>query len=134
MAKIKVLLIDDERDFVEIMSARIESWGYEVITALNAEEGIDILKLKKPDIIILDYMMPKMDGLATLKEIRAINNEVPVIMFTAHPDMKSARVAEKLKITSYVPKLSAYSDTESSLKEVIRMAEKKLSRKEQGDD
>lgn len=89
MAKIKILLVDDEVDLLELMSKRIESWGYDLIVATNGKEALDMLKSEEPDIIVLDYMMPDMDGVATLKKIRAMHNKIPVIMFTAFPDEKS---------------------------------------------
>ena len=130
MAKIKILLVDDEVDLLELMSKRIESWGYDLIVATNGKAALNMLKSKEPDIIVLDYMMPDMDGVATLKKIRAMYNKIPVIMFTAFPDEKSIEGAEELGVISYVPKLSAYADTQSALKEAIHIAEKKLTKKE----
>lgn len=130
MDKKKILLVDDEVDFLEIMGVRIESWGYDLIKASNGKEAIDAVMSKTPDIVILDYIMPDMDGIEVLKQIRKIDNKIPVIMFTAHPDMKSMKGAEELGIIVYTPKLSAYIDTQLSLKQAIRMAEKRLGKKE----
>lgn len=124
----KILLVDDEADFLELMALRIKEWGYDLITALSGEEAIEILKNKSPDIIILDYMMPGMDGVATLKEIRKINFEIPVIMFTAFPDKRSINEVEKLGVTAYIPKLSSYSDAHTALKTALHMAEDKLNK------
>ncbi|MBL7068355.1 MAG: response regulator [Candidatus Omnitrophica bacterium] len=126
MAKLKILLIDDEKDFLELMGRVIKMWGYDLITALNGKDGIDAVKKKSPDIIILDYIMPDLDGLSTLKKIRRIDRKIPVIMFTAHPDGKSLGHTERLGVSSYIPKMSAYSDTHATLKAAIEMATKKL--------
>lgn len=129
MAKFKVLLIDDEPDFLEVMSRRIGSWGYDVIKAAGGAEALGALGSKKPDIIILDYMMPDMDGVATLKNIRKVNPAVPVIMFTAYPDDKSFEGSEKLNVSVFLPKISIYSDTQAALQESLKLLEKKVKRK-----
>ena len=84
MAKLKILLVDDEEEFCTLMGVRIINWGYDFIKASSGKEALDILKSQNPDIIILDYMMPEMDGVATLKEIRAGKFALitPVITFT----------------------------------------------------
>lgn len=126
MDKIKILLVDDEVDFLELMGPRIRGWGYDLIEATHGKEAIDAVMSKNPDIVVLDYMLPEMDGVSTLKKIRKINKKIPVIMFTAYPDMKAIEGAEKLGVTAFIPKLSAYSDAQSALKESIHMAEEKL--------
>jgi DNA-binding NarL/FixJ family response regulator len=73
--------------------------------------------------MILDYMMPDMDGVATLTEIRKINKKIAVIMFTAYPDMKSIKAAQDLNVTVYTPKLSSYEDLRASLETAIHSLE-----------
>jgi len=125
MASFKVLLVDDEKDFLKIMGERIKSWGYEVIEASDGKQGVEAVKNKKPDIIVLDYMMPVMDGVATLNEIRKIDKNIAVIMFTAHPEAKAIEGARKLGVAAFIPKLSAYADTQEALKVAIQMTKKK---------
>ena len=125
MAKLKILLVDDEPDFVELIGMRILEWGYDFLKAFNGREAIESVKNKKPDIVILDYVMPMMDGVSTLKEIRKFDNKVPVIMFTNYPDMKTIANTKKLGISAFIPKLSVYPDVLTSLKSTIEMIEKK---------
>ncbi len=125
MAK-KILLVDDETDFLDIMGERIRSWGYEVILVSNGKEAIEAIRRKEPEIVILDYLMPEMDGIDTLKQIRRIDKDIPVIMFTAYPEMKAIDGTEKLGVSAFVPKLSVYTDVQISLKSAINMVEKKL--------
>lgn len=120
--KKKVLLVDDETDFLDIMGQKIRSWGYEVVFASNGKEAIDGVKSEKPDIIVLDYMMPEMDGVSALKEIRKIDSKIPAIIFTAYPDEKIIKEAEKLGVTAFIPKLSTYSAPQENLKAMLDMA------------
>ena len=121
MEKIRVLLVDDEPDFLEIMGGVIKGWGCDLSVALGGKEAIGILKSAKPDIIILDYLMPGMDGVDTLKAIRNIDEKMPVIMFTAHPDARALKGAEELRVSAFIPKLSTYSNVASSLRSVVEM-------------
>jgi len=127
MAKLKILLVDDEPDFLTLMGARIESWGYELIGVSGGREAVKALQAKKPDIIILDYLMPEMDGVKTLKEIRKQNKHIPVIMFTAHPEIKVISGTEQLGVSAFIPKLSGQ-DTESLLRSAVHLADQKISK------
>ena len=84
---------------------------------------LEMFSKDKPDIVILDYMMPGMDGIATLKEIRKLNKKIPVIMFTAYPMEKAIDAAIKLKVSTFVPKFSAYVDIEKALRSALKIAE-----------
>ena len=118
----KILLVDDERDFLTLMGERIRTWGYDLIEASSGKEAIDAVKSKNAEAVILDYVMPDMDGIATLKEIRKLDNKIPVIMLTAHPDEKSIAGTEKLGVSAFIPKLSAHSDAQANLKTALDMA------------
>jgi CheY-like chemotaxis protein len=130
MAESRILLIDDELEFLEVMGSRIKSWGYDLIAATNGKEAIDAVENKNPDIVVLDYKLPDMDGVEVLKEIRKINKEIPVIMFTAYADEKSMKGTEELGAYALIPKLSVYQDAQATLKSVINTIEKKLGKKE----
>ena len=121
MQKLKVLLADDEPDFRRLMGLRIRKWGYSMLEAADGEKALAILKKKVPDIVILDYKMPKLDGVATLRAIRKINKSTPVIMFTAYPEDKAIESAKELNVAAFIPKLSAYSDTNVTLQHTLDM-------------
>jgi DNA-binding NtrC family response regulator len=126
MGRTKVLIVDDEVDYLSVMKERLESWGYEVILAQGGKEGLAVVKEKFPDIVVLDYSMPDMDGVAVLKEIREFNKSLAVIMLTAHPDVKNIKSAQELGVNTFIPKLSAYSDVHASLRSALDMAQKKI--------
>lgn len=125
MVKLKVLLVDDEAAVLEVISRRIKSWGYDLVKALSGKEAINLLKTEGPDAIILDYMMAGMDGISTLKEIRKIDKAIPVIMFTAYPDDRSMKGAQKLKVSAFIPKSSILTDPVSNLKTALAILKKK---------
>jgi len=130
MSSLKVLLIDDERDFLDVMSVRIRSWGYKVITADSAKEAMAVINIgtldEKPDVVILDYLMPEIDGVTLLKQIRASDKNIPAIMFTAYPDARALAGTQKLNVFAFVPKFCAYSDARETLKAALVMAEKNI--------
>lgn len=130
MRKQKILFVDDEADFVDIMKQRLESWGYEITTASSGKEALDILAGNRVDTIILDYLMPGMDGVAVLEQIRKKDKNIPVIMFTAHPNNVSIKGAEELGVSSFIPKFSAYADVQVSLEAALDLAAKSLIQKE----
>ena len=84
-----------------------------------------MIKESKPAIVILDYMMPEMDGIATLKKIREIDRTLPVIMFTAYPNINAMKGTDRLGVNAFIPKLSTYSDVSASLKSTLEMVLKK---------
>ncbi len=126
MSPKRVLIVDDEKDYLDVMGERIKSWGYEVLATLSAREAIEIVRANNADIIVMDYMMPEMDGITAANKIRTINQDIPIIMFTAHPDYRALEGAEQLGVVAFIPKFSSYSDAQSALQSALSIAEKKL--------
>jgi len=120
MDKKRVLLIDDERDLVDMVKIRLESNGYDVLPAYDGVEGLKIAKEKKPDIILLDIMMPKKDGYTVLKELRADEKlrKVPVIVITAKPQLKDLFEIEGVKY--YILKPIDNKELLSRIAEVVK--------------
>ena len=73
MTNEKILLVDDEQDILTFISYNLKKEGFEVLTALSGREAIQIAQKEKPDLIIIDVMMPEMDGIETCQELRAID-------------------------------------------------------------
>ena len=78
----KILIVDDEKNIVDIIAFNLKKEGYTVITAADGEEGVQKAMEENPDLILLDIMMPKMDGYEVCKKIREKKN-TPIIMLTA---------------------------------------------------
>lgn len=110
MAKKKILVADDDPNIVKLIKARLEANNYEVITAGDGEECLQKLSSEKPDLLILDVLMPKADGynvLIGMNEIKALTGEmpiVPVIVLTALSDPRVKNMIEKEEIKDYVVK------------------------------
>jgi two-component system alkaline phosphatase synthesis response regulator PhoP len=81
----KILVVDDEPDIVEIITFTLESKGHEITSAKDGAEGISQVKKEEPDLIILDVMMPKMNGMQVVDYLRNKEeyNHIPIIMLTA---------------------------------------------------
>lgn len=100
----RVLLVDDEVDFIEGLSQRLEVRGLKVTTATGGEEAVRIVDRQEFDAIILDLAMPGMDGLETLKRIRAHHPDAEIIMLTGHGSIKSGIEAIKLGAEDFLEK------------------------------
>lgn len=94
----KILLIDDDVDFVEATKTVLESKTFNVIAAYNGDEGLEKVVAERPDLIILDVMMPGKDGFAVCKELKTnphyyFFSSIPVLMLTVYPgDREKARL------------------------------------------
>ena len=80
----KVLLVDDEKDFLDIMAERMEARGMDVSTANSAEDALEMVQKESYDAIVMDLMMPEMDGFKALKLFKETKPEVQVILLTAN--------------------------------------------------
>ena len=81
----RVLIVDDERAIVNILNIKLRVSGYDVITALNGKEALAMIETSCPDIMLLDIIMPGMDGFEVLKRLRK-DSQLPVIAFSARPE------------------------------------------------
>jgi adenylate cyclase len=86
----KILIVDDELNFVELLKVRLEASGYEILEAATGKEALDKVFASKTDLILLDVVMPDMDGYTFLHKIRANTDTraIPIIVITGKPGMK----------------------------------------------
>ena len=104
----RVLLVDDEPSVIEVLTACFARFqhghAYEIETASNGTDGyLSVLRVR-PDLVVLDMTMPGMDGLQLLKQIRALDARLPVIMVTANEYTQAAADAQTAGVFAYVPK------------------------------
>jgi len=90
--KKKVLIIDDNADFLKLLRFRLEASGYFVISAYDGDGGLKQAKKDKPDLILLDVMMPKMDGYAVMRLLKEdkMTKDIPIVMLTCLEKTKDA--------------------------------------------
>ncbi len=100
----KILLVDDEKDFLDVMSERIEARGMKVSKADSAAKALEKVETGGFDAIIVDLMMPGMDGLETLKAIKKKNPDLQVILLTGHATIEKGIEAMKLGALDFVEK------------------------------
>lgn len=98
-----VLVVDDERPIVEILKFNLEKNGYRVLTAFDGAAGLELALTNKPDLILLDLMLPKMDGFDVCKELRKTSN-VPILMLTAKDDELDKVLGLELGADDYITK------------------------------
>lgn len=104
MEKHKILIIDDDENILLTLQVRVESWGYEVITASEASSGIELALMKDVDVALLDLKLPGVDGMEALRQIKNTSPDIEIIMLTAHGSIESAVAAIKKGAYDYVTK------------------------------
>src|SRR3989344_1079961 len=99
----KILIVEDDRVVSKAYGEHLEREGFEVFYAYNGQEGLDKLKELKPDLILLDVLMPVLDGLSVLRQLKAIPDlyDVPVLMLTNLSDAKTVNDALMVGATTY---------------------------------
>ena len=80
----RVLIVDDEKDFLDIMAERMEARGMDVSTACSAEDALKMVQTESYDAVIIDFLMPEMDGFSALKMFKASRPDLSVILLTAN--------------------------------------------------
>jgi two-component system alkaline phosphatase synthesis response regulator PhoP len=106
MSQKKILIVDDESDILDLLEYNLEKEGYEVIKAMDGEEAIKRAEKEKPDLILLDIMMPKLDGIETCRRIREIPDlqQVYVVFLTARSEEYSELAGFEAGADDYIPK------------------------------
>ncbi len=118
-SKQKILVVDDEASIRRILETRLKMAGYNVVTAEDGEEAVEMFNKTNPDIVILDVMMPKMDGYGVTREIRRVS-DVPIIILTALGDVSERITGLELGADDYVIKPFSPKELEARVKAVLR--------------
>ena len=118
----KILTVDDEPRFIRLIEANLQTAGYEVLTAPDGRTAIDIVANQTPDLVLLDIMMPEMDGFQTLDRIREFSN-VPVIILTARGEEVHRVEGLNRGADDYVVKPFSANELLARVRAVIRRAQ-----------
>ncbi len=118
----KVLIVDDERNIVDILNHNLAKEGYATCQAYDGEQAVEVAKNEKPDLILLDVMLPKKDGFSVCKEIRQTSN-VPILMVTAKEDVVDKIIGLELGADDYITKPFSVREVMARVKANLRKAE-----------
>ena len=117
----KILVVDDEKLVVKGIKFNLEHDGYEVVTAFDGESAVALTSSEKPDLVILDLMMPKLDGLEACMQIRAFSN-VPIIMLTARSTDMDKLMCFECGADDYVTKPFNILELKARIRALLRRA------------
>lgn len=106
MPKKRILLIDDEKDLAGVVTLRLETAGYEVVVAYDGQEGIQKARKEKPDLIISDLMLPKIDGYKICRMLKFDEKyrNIPIILFTAKAQEEDIKLGKEVGADAYIAK------------------------------
>ena len=118
----KILVVDDEPRYVRLMEANLVSAGYSVITASDGQEAVSVVDAQHPDLVLLDVMMPVLDGIGACERIRRFSN-VPIIMVTARGDERDRVAGLDVGADDYIVKPYSVTELLARVRAVLRRAE-----------
>lgn len=106
MAKQKIMVVEDEESLLKLESILLTSRGYEVCSVSNGKDALEQLEKEKPDLVLLDVMLPEMDGFEVCRQIKAnpVTCHIPVIMLTARKGREDMAMGEQVKADWYITK------------------------------
>lgn len=106
MDKQKILIVEDEAILSEMIQIRLEKNGYEVISAFDGVQGLEMARQQRPDLIILDLMLPKIDGYKVCRMLKFDERykKIPIIMFTARAQDADKELGEQVGADAYITK------------------------------
>ncbi len=127
MAKQTILVVDDEKDLLDLIEYNLKKEGFDVLKAENGEEGIAVAKEHNPDLVLLDIMMPKMDGMQAVEEMRRDDQlkNIPIIFLTARSDEKTEVEGLNKGGDDYITKPISTTKLISRIKAVLRRFDEK---------
>ncbi|MDO8730755.1 MAG: response regulator [Candidatus Omnitrophota bacterium] len=104
--KTRLLLVDDEPDLVQMVSVRLKAAGYEISTAYDGQEALEKVKESHPDLMILDLMLPKLDGykVCRLLKLDERTRGIPILIFTARAQVEDVTLATECGADAYLTK------------------------------
>jgi two-component system phosphate regulon response regulator PhoB len=128
MAKGKILIVEDDRDIVEMVRYNLKEQGYETISASNGQKGVELAKSQHPDLIILDIMMPVMDGFEACRALKNDNTtaDIPIIILSAKSQETDKVVGLELGADDYVTKPFSPRELIARIRAILRRGRAEL--------
>jgi two-component system KDP operon response regulator KdpE len=122
MKKTRIMIVDDELSILKYLHANLEAEGYEVLMAMNGIQALQMLETELPDLVVLDIMMPEMDGLEVCRRLREWS-QIPVIMLSARDDENDKVNCLDLGADDYITKPFGKDEFTARVRAVMRRAE-----------
>ncbi|MBC6162942.1 response regulator transcription factor [Listeria booriae] len=116
----KILVVDDESSIVTLLQFNIEKAGFDVVTAEDGRTGYELALAEKPDLIVLDLMLPEMDGIEVCKQLRQDKVETPILMLTAKDDELDKIIGLELGADDYLTKPFSPREVVARIKAILR--------------
>lgn len=126
----KILIIEDDKTIVEGLEDTLQFHDYEVITAGSGKEGLASFQIEKPDLIILDIMLPGVDGFEVCKKIKQWNRDIPIIMLTARSQESDKLLGFELGVDDYVTKPFSVKELVARVGAVLNRSKKSLKKED----
>ncbi|MEM8738929.1 MAG: response regulator transcription factor [Planctomycetota bacterium] len=125
MSELKITIVEDERDLLELLKYNLDREGYDVTTAETGEDGLKLVRRQPPDLILLDLMLPSMDGLEVCRSLKARpdTSDIPVIMLTAKGEESDIVQGLELGADDYITKPFSPRILMARIKAVLRRVE-----------
>jgi DNA-binding response OmpR family regulator len=120
MQMANILAVDDDEKIRDLLSTLLRRKGHHVLTASHGQKGIDVFRRERPDVTILDFEMPDMDGLAVLRQIREIDPRAPVIMLTGAGTEAREKQARELGVTDFLAKGFSLHELGAALNQILQ--------------
>jgi len=120
--KTRILVVDDELSIIKFLRANLESRGYEVLAAMDGGEALQTFEMELPDLVVLDIMMPKMDGFEVCRQLREWS-QIPIIMLSARGDESDKVKCLDLGADDYITKPFGASEVIARVRAVLRRTE-----------
>ncbi len=117
---IRILVVDDEQDICDYMSLVLSQNGYEVTTLTDPTHVGEVLRKHQYHIVILDLMMPRLDGLTLLEQIRRIDDDIAVVIFTGNPSIDSVIKALRGRVSDYIRKPCDVDELNETIEQILR--------------
>lgn len=122
----KILIVEDEKDILQLVKLYLEKEGFRTVTAMTGSEGLKQVKAEKPDLIVLDLMLPELDGLEVCKRVRSSSDTamLPIIMLTAKAEESDTIIGLELGADDYVTKPFSPKTLVARVKALLRRLER----------
>lgn len=104
ISQVGIVIVDDDKEICDYMDTFLSRDGFHVKTLTNPQDALDVVRTGRYHVAILDLMLPKIDGIELLRQIRKIDNDIAVIIFTGYPSLDTAVASMKLDAVDYIKK------------------------------